>query len=185
MASHEDELLDVARLLIRRRSGLRGPLPSARVRRSVSTSYYAIFHFIANETAGRLVGKTSNLLKRRRLLSRTITHASVRSALDKLKGKVVEKSVDDFFALPGNPQPNPVPPFVQFFATSFAGAQAQREDADYDLTKPLTAADATLIRRQVKRAIELWKNASATSDTDFKNAISALIVLKGRLRKEG
>ncbi len=51
MAKYHRELLVTARRLLRRRVGQRGKLPSARIRRSISTSYYALFHFLLEECA--------------------------------------------------------------------------------------------------------------------------------------
>jgi hypothetical protein len=45
MASHDAELLAAADELLSRETRRRGPLPRARVRRSISTAYYALFHF--------------------------------------------------------------------------------------------------------------------------------------------
>lgn len=56
MAKYDQELLEAARQLIVRHAGQRGRLPSARVRRSISTSYYALFHFLLDETATRIAG---------------------------------------------------------------------------------------------------------------------------------
>ena len=98
MPSHDAELLEAAGLLLSRRGGQRGRLPRARVRRSVSTAYYALFHFLLDEVGQRIVGTYSNLLERRRILARTISHKGPKTTLDKLRGNAVDSSVEDFLS---------------------------------------------------------------------------------------
>lgn len=186
MASYDDELLKAARRLLARRAGQRGRLPGALIRRAISTTYYAIFHFLVEEAALRLVGAGNDLRQRRRTLGRTFTHSGARIALSKVRGRVVDPSVHDLLRPPAVPSGPVVPPaFVQEIAKAFLDAQAKREDADYDLNKLLSEADARLLRQRVRRAIADWRSANATSDRDFKHALCILLVLRGQLRKEG
>lgn len=146
MASYDEELLDAARRLLVRRSGQRGRLPSARIRRSVSTSYYALFHFLLDEVATRVVGTHNDLRRRRRILSRTVTHKGAKTALDKARGQRVDPSIEGFLRPPAAPAgPVAPPPFVRNLAHAFSDAQAKRHDADYDLNKPLSELDARLL----------------------------------------
>src|SRR6266699_3301941 len=143
MARYHDQLLVAARRLLARRSGQRGKLSSARIRRSISTSYYAIFHFLIEEAATRLVGSHNDLLRRRRILIRSFTHKGIKTALNKVKGQNVDPSAVDFFRQPGaGGGPVRSPGFVRSLATAFSDAQAKRHDADYNLNEPLSEADA-------------------------------------------
>jgi hypothetical protein len=110
MASYDDELLEAARRLLMRRAGQRGRLPSARIRRSLSTSYYALFHFLLEEIGARVVGTYNDLRRRRRILSRTVTHRGVKTTLDKVRGARVDASVEDFLRSPAAAAAGPVPP---------------------------------------------------------------------------
>jgi hypothetical protein len=65
MATYDAELLEAAHRLLVRRIGQRGKLPSARIRRSISTSHYALFHFLLDEIGARVLG-TRNDLRRRK-----------------------------------------------------------------------------------------------------------------------
>lgn len=190
MATYDNELLEAARRLLVRRSGQRGKLPSARIRRSISTTYYALFHFILDEVGARIVGTRNDLRKRRRLLSRMVTHKGIRTTLDKVRGGHVNASVADFLQPPGVaaiPQPPPpllTPLFVRYLANAFIDAQTKRYDADYDMTKSLSELDAQLLRMRTHRAIARWRAANTTTDRDFKHALCVLILLKGQLRAE-
>lgn len=177
MAEFDAELLDAARRLLIRRSGQRGRLPAARVRRSISTSYYALFHFLLDELGKKVVGTSNNLRIRRRILARAVTHQGARLALEKIKGPRLDNSVSAFFGVPA-------PPFAVDLARAFADAQTKRLDADYDLNKPLSEADARLLRLRVRRIIKNWRAATTAADRDFKHALCLLILMKGKLRSD-
>src|SRR3954467_2423484 len=91
MPTYDAELLEVAR-----RTGQRGRLPSARIRRSISTSYYALFHFLLDEVGARVVGTHNDLRRRRRLLSRAVMHRGMKTTLDKVRGTRTDISVEEF-----------------------------------------------------------------------------------------
>ena len=182
MATYDEELLTAARVLLGRRSGQRGRLPSARIRRSISTTYYALFHFIMDEVTKRVVGTENGLRFRRRSLARTITHTGARFALDKVRGANAEPSVADFLRSAGGATVVPVPRFVRDLALAFQDAHTKRQDADYNLNEPLSETDARLLRLRVRRAIRGWRAARRAADRDFKEAVCVLILLKGQLR---
>lgn len=139
MASLEAELLGAARLLLSRRTGQRGKLANARIRRSISTAYYALFHFLSEEVSNRLVGTTSDLRKRRRVLGRVLTHRGLKIALSKVKSATADASVAEFLRPPSSASGSvQVPRFVQAMARAFVDAQVKREAADYDLNEPLS-----------------------------------------------
>src|SRR3546814_18594627 len=100
MPSYDQELLSIAQDLVPRGSGQRGRLPTARIRRSISTSYYALFHFILEEVGLSVVGTRGDLRSRRRILARTISHAGIKAALDKVRGSPVDASVVADFLRP-------------------------------------------------------------------------------------
>lgn len=185
MASYDDELLGAANRLLSRRAGQRGKLPAARIRRSISTSYYALFHFLLDEVGTRVVGTHNDLRRRRRILARTLTHKGVKATLDKVRGANVDASVAEFLRPRGAAAGAVTPPhFVRNLANAFADAQTKRHDADYDLNAPLSEADARLLRTRVRRAIAAWRAATSLPDKDFKDAVCILMVLKGQLRAD-
>lgn len=181
MASYDSELLIAADQLIARDARQRGRLPLARIRRSISTSYYAIFHFVLDEIGLRIVGKDSHLRQRRQALGRTVSHQAIKAALEKMRGASVHTSVAALFA---GGAVVPTPGFVQHFANAFADTQAKRHDADYNLGSELSEADARLLRLRVDKAIKTWRSARTASDRDFKQGLALLIVLRGQLRAD-
>jgi hypothetical protein len=185
MASYDQELLDVAQRLLVRPSGQRGRLPGSRVRRSISTSYYALFHFLLDEVTTRTVGTGNDLRIRRRILARTISHRGLRTALDRIRGTQIDGSVRPFFQKGIIGPPHAAPMFAQNLARAFLDAQTKRESADYDLNEPLSETDARLLRFRVRRVIKSWRASNSAEDRDFKHALSNLILLKGQLRHQG
>ena len=179
MASHDAELLEAARQLLTRTEGQRGKLPSARVRRSISTAYYALFHFLLDEAALKIVGAGNGLRIRRRLFIRAITHSGMRLAIDKIQGQAINESLAPFFG-----STEIAPRFARNLAKAFADAHGKRQSADYDLNEPLTESDARRLVARVQRVIEEWREAQSPEDRDFKHALAIVILLKGKLRQE-
>jgi hypothetical protein len=184
VSSYDNELLIAAGQLIARDARQRGRLPLARIRRSISTSYYAIFHFILDEVGRRIVGTDNHLRIRRQLLGRTISHRAIKGALAKVRGASVEASVAEFFGGGAGAGKIPTPAFVSHIASVFADAQAKRHDADYNLGSKLSETDARLLVLRVRKAIETWRSARTAADRDFKQGLVLLIVLKGQLRAD-
>ena len=185
MAAFDAELLKAARQLLTRRSGQKGKLPSARVRRSISTSYYALFHFLIEEAGKKLIGSQNDLRRRRRVFARSFTHKGVKLALDKVRGANVDQSVVDFLEASIHPRVSvPSPRFVRGMAAAFLDAQAKREIADYDLNESLSEQDARLLYTRVRRAIANWRAANTAADRDFKHALCMLMLLRGKLKPE-
>jgi hypothetical protein len=181
---YDEELVAAAVSLIARREGQRGKISDARIRRSISTSYYALYHFLIEEAATRLIGTHSTLLRRRRLLVRSFTHAGVKAALDKFSRAVVDQSVAEFVRPAGLASANvPSPQYAQDMAKAFSDAQAKRHDADYDLNKGLSERDAALLAARVTSAVGTWRAARTPADRDFKHAFCMLMLLKGKLRE--
>jgi hypothetical protein len=163
----------------------KGKLPTARARRSLSTAYYALFHFVLEEATKDLVGTHNDLRRRRRTLGRVFTHSGIKNAFDKISGSSVDLSVAELlrprrlssarFAAPS---------FARELARTFADLQAKRHEADYDLNTPIGAADAHLAITRVIRVVGAWRAADTQGDRDFKHALSMLMLLKGQLRRE-
>lgn len=179
MARFHEEMLAASRQLLAREPNRRGKLASARVRRSISTSYYALFHYLLDECANRVVGTRNDLRRRRRIFVRTITHRGLRLALGKVKGIRMDEGVRDFF----NVAPDLGPPAsVREMANLFLTVQDQRHEADYDLNAALSEVDAHWLIDRVENAIAAWEEADTPAHRDFKHALCLLIVLKGKLR---
>jgi hypothetical protein len=183
--TYDRDLLSVAFDLQERTGPQKGKLPTARARRSVSTAYCALFHFILEEATKALVGTHNDLRRRRRTVARAFTHSGIKRALDKISGSNVDPSVGDLL------RPRRVssvrfqaPAFARVMARTFSDIQAKRHEADYDLNTAIGRADAHLATSRVMFVIAEWRSADTADDRDFKHALSVLMLLKGELRRE-
>ena len=133
----------------------------------------------------RIVGSHHNLLERRRILARTISHKGLKTALDKVRGNAVDRSVEDFLRPVDGARGRVVPPlFARGLADAFDDAQTKRLDADYDMNKALSELDANSLAERIKRSIDAWRAATSDADRDFKHALCVLMLLRGQLRSE-
>lgn len=181
--AHHDELLRAARRLLGARAGLPGRLTTASIRRSISTSYYALFHFLSRECGTHLIGAGNELQARRRLFARTITHSALRLTFKKVRGLTVADDVREFLRDAGEPgSPVAVPQFLDVMANTFLYVQDLRHQADYDLAARFTAIDAEQVVEDVLAAIGTWRRALEPADRRLKKAICLLVTLRGRLR---
>ncbi len=184
MVAFDAELLASAKLLLRRARGERGRLSRARVRRSISTAYYSLFHFLLDEATLTLVGERATRARRRRILARTLSHRGTLSALNKFKGEFVAADIAEFVRRGSGTGPVPSPLFARIFAKTFEDALNKRHDADYDLNKVLTERDARTIIERVETAMSVWQAASGARDSDNKRVLSILLLLQGKLRNQ-
>lgn len=183
MARYHEELLAAAKLLIERKAGQRGRLAEARVRRSISTTYYALFHFLLEDFSIRIIGTENPLTGRRRIFVRQFTHTGLLTALSKLsRPNLVEDKTVDFLIAGNSTRPCPTPIFARTMSTAFEDAQAKRHDADYNLARKFIAAEALLLIDRVEAAIVEWAQNNQPADRDFKHALGLFCLLGGKLR---
>lgn len=184
MASFDEELLVAAELLVRRTPGEKGKLPRARVRRSISTAYYALFHFILDEATIRIVGVKAADARRRRILARMFPHKGLLTTLNKIKTANAANDIADFLKPDNAVGAFAIPRFARDIAGAFADAQSKRHDADYDRNASLSEDDAKAVIARIRLAIAGWRAANLPSDKDFKHQLSILLLLQGQLKAQ-
>jgi hypothetical protein len=178
MARFHVETLQASRRLIAREPGQRGRIAAARTRRSISTSYYAIFHFLLEESASRTVGVGPALLRRRRIVARIVSHRGLKRTLGKVGGGAIADDLRDYFGVPV------APGFMRTLARAFLRAQDLRLEADYDLNASVSEATARVLIDDIEAAIQAWQANNSQTDRDFKQAFSLLMLLQGQLRRD-
>lgn len=171
-------MLDASRRLLKRDPGQRGRIAAARVRRSISTSYYALFHFLSQECGAKIVGTQAGLLGRRRIFARVLTHGGMKAGFDRIRGVTLHSSVIAYFGVPASPV------FARDTAKLFIQAQDQRHQADYDLNASLIETEARLLIDRIDDNILAWQRARTVAERDFKHALCLLLIVKGRLRND-
>jgi uncharacterized protein (UPF0332 family) len=141
-----EDLLEQAYHLARRE--LQRPR-QASLRRAVSTSYYALFHFLLGQVT--LNWRQEN---QRPLLARYFKHGNMANASNRQQAACAK-------FLGANPAPGPDTDCMShLFTVSLAFHQAYqaRETADYDNTRRWTRVQALSIIDQVDAAFKAWQN---------------------------
>jgi hypothetical protein len=138
-------------------------------RRAVSSAYYAAFHQVTAEVAGRLFPGSDTFQIQAR---RSVTHDAVYVVCKWLTGRAgapqhLQPIVDDLRQDPG----------VNSVAHSLVGLKEAREEADYDHTRPFNKRE-TLTLLADSRATVAQLKAGAGSLRD----VMALIALKATPR---
>lgn len=155
------------------------------MRRAVSSAYYVLFHFLVAEISTRLVGEAPALSRRRHALERVLTHAGLKLALDKVRGREADSGIADLLRPAGTGVAAViVPDFARNMAANFADLQAERHDADRDWNTTFAMIDALLRCDSVADAIAAWESADTPVDRDVKHALALLMLLRGRLRAD-
>lgn len=186
MARYYRDLLETSGLLLKRTAGQRGKLSSARIRRSISTSYYALFHFILEECSNQVIGSPNMELRRRRIFARTLDHRDIRITLTKVSGTRASEDVAEFLRTSTDSEATVASPeFARAMARAFLRGQDLRHRADYDLNATLDELTARALIDNVRNVIEMWLAARRRpADREFKHALCLLMALGGRLRAD-
>ena len=169
MSLHSD-LLAQARHLARRES--KRPR-QASLRRSVSASYYAVFHMLIDEATRRMMsGNDRKAL--RRCLARGFSHSNMRQvALQFAGGSVSPKLRPGLNGLPLQPD-------LVALANTFVDLQQARHEADYDLALRFTRREALILANRADRAMAAWRGLRKTAQADtFLTGLLAFRNLQG------
>lgn len=141
-------LLATAKKLI---SGANEDLPSEfDCRRSISTAYYALFHFFAEQVVDEIAGDSTDIIRHR--VHRSLEHASIKSCCE----TVVADPLADIN--------------IKAFALTFVTQSENRRNADYDFYRnknQFTKTAALLAIADVEAAVGKLNYASRESRTAF------------------
>ncbi len=132
-------LIDVATLLTL--SSRDAPEHQERLRRAVSTAYYAIFHTLANSNADALIGAApngSNTLAAWNRTYRALEHGTARSRF---------QNTNQMASFPNT---------VKEFGDTFSRLQRERQTADYDPGATFTVSGALRTIDQARQAILIF-----------------------------
>ncbi len=133
----------------------------ASLRRSVSASYYAVFHLLTDAAARRLVsGDDRDPL--RHILRRAFSHASMVETAKQFTSGAGSVS------RPLQPGLNnlALQPELQRVAATFRDLQQQRHEADYDLTSTFTRLGTLELHYRAKRAFDDWGAVARSPQAD-------------------
>ncbi len=147
------EFLDVARRLARLRD-------DAALRRSVSTSYYALFHTVLTTAAERFIGADPTQQRGYAIVYRAFNHGQMRQVCD---GLTPTKLSPSFSQQLGRASAHPE---LRDFSVVFTDLQFRRQQADYDPGARISAQEARTALTLAERGIAAFERAPEEERTD-------------------
>jgi len=126
----------------------------ASLRRAVSTAYYALFHFISEESAKLFIGATNQDKPSRDLARRAIAHARIKEVCTEFQKDVPRVLLQPFWGPAG------IAGDVDFsdLCGAFIDLQKARHAADYDFLAPVSRLSALDACDRAARAMSAWSN---------------------------
>ncbi|HCN78982.1 MAG TPA: hypothetical protein DIT13_17590 [Verrucomicrobiales bacterium] len=144
----------------------------ATIRRSISTSYYALFHFLIEEAALVVCGAAHADQRMRQMAGRAFDHGKMKSLCRefvKQNAQQVHSLLQTFwpqFNIPGSQH-------IRLVAQTFIDLQEERHEADYDMSVVFSRQEALNAVSRVDAAIHSWRHLKqASRDTCRLFAIS-------------
>jgi hypothetical protein len=142
------DLLDQARALTKRD---KTKPKQVNLRRAVSSAYYALFHFLVEESCRTILGTQNDSRAYRDVLARAFDHSSMKQACASFEGGTLPTSV-----LKGLPSPFLIEADLQQVAATFVEAQEKRHLADYDRSERFARKDVEGFVEQVQSAMDKY-----------------------------
>lgn len=122
----------------------------ASLRRAVSAAYYALFHFLIDQTSRSLVGTSHQRRNLRYVVARAFSHATMKSASKTFAGGNLPAGLTE--TLGGVSVSSELRTIAEVFVT----LQTERHRADYDLARPFSRQEVNRLIRNVQHAIDSW-----------------------------
>lgn len=123
----------------------------ASLRRAVSTTYYALFHFLIDESSSFLIsGGGPDRRKLRLAIARSFVHAQMKTASQAFAGSSKNPWASLFS----------IPLGLATIAQTFVDLQQARHEADYDLTRTWGRSQVETLIARAEHAISLWGSVS-------------------------
>ena len=135
----------------------------ASLRRSISASYYAIFHLLIDDAINRIF-RHPNRDKLKYHLARTFDHYNMRKVAEQFSNKKVPRSLQNLCSVIDS---NTFDEQLVFVASSFTLHQDSRHIADYDLTKTFSRGEALEYADNSQEVFNSWKQIRTTLQADI------------------
>ena len=154
-----DDLLPLARKLSRAEEN-----DQASLRRAVSTSYYALFHFLVDEATKRMFGPADEQAALRACLARAFDHRAMRQVAEQFATRLSGERVSGKLRPGLNGQP--LQPELARIADAFVKLHTARHHADYNTARTFHRSDVLDLMRRVERAFKDWEKIRGSIQAD-------------------
>jgi hypothetical protein len=143
-----DDLLELAKKSVNyNKSDVLG----ARLRRAISTAYYALFHLLLEHGAARIVGHAGL----RQLVGRAYSHTDMAKAAKSFRSG--SGSLPTLLTAPFGGGGVTLPQQIVDVASAFVDLQEARHEADYNLSRAFYRADVRALVALADKAFTDWK----------------------------
>jgi len=155
MTLHSDLLEQAFHLAMRERKKPR----QASLRRSVSASYYALFHLLIDAAIKRAFpGEDRAPL--RHYLARTISHSDIKNLAQDFSRASVPENLRPVLGI------DTLDERLVFVAKAFIQLQNARLDADYNLSKKFVKSKVIELTFMTKKAFDCWEEVNKIIEAD-------------------
>lgn len=138
----------------------------ANLRRAISSTYYAAFHFLTHEATCVIFGTQHSQAPFRHVIGRAFTHGIMKQACSSFGGGNLKESV--IKGLPRSPTGGfVILPAIRRIALTFAELQEKRHFADYDRNERFKRDDVLSLLEQAERDIAAFAALPMTDDSRF------------------
>jgi hypothetical protein len=120
------------------------------LRGAISRAYYALFHFLIDQSSRLLIGSSGDRERLRMVMARAYGHGERAAAARTVRGGVLPATITRMTG------PLTVPPVLRELAELFVDLQEQRHLADYDLVVRYSRTEALFFVDGVESIIQLW-----------------------------
>ena len=138
----------------------------ANLRRALSTTYYAVFHFLVDEACRVQFGAQHADKAYRHALGRAFAHTVMKEACRRFGAGTLKYSV--IRGLPRDANGNyPIPTEIQDIAILFTDLQENRYLADYDFSKQFQKSEVLKLIEEARARIEDFQGMPASNERRF------------------
>lgn len=144
----------------------------AKLRRSISNSYYAVFHLILEGGVGLLIGKKKEDAELSHYIQRSFEHNSIKEACELVQRHNLPHK--------HSPISGPFPAKCKSLAGLFIEIQKARHFADYDLSTSISKSMAETYYNMAVQAFDDWSTAKQTEETALKQFLGLMLLNKSK-----
>jgi uncharacterized protein (UPF0332 family) len=136
------------------------------LRRAVSSAYYAVFHYLVNETCQLQFGTQHAQRPYRNVLARAFAHPVMKAACASFGGGTLKDAVTK--GLPRDASGRyPVLKAIREIAATFVELQEKRHLADYDRSELFKRSETLLLIENAKDRVDAFSALPSSDDKKF------------------
>lgn len=125
----------------------------ANLRRSLSSAYYALFHFLSDESVKNFIGAGQQNRMHRDLARRAIAHTRLKDVCQEFLKQTPKDILKPYWQISRIPEKTD----LGIICNNLINLQIRRHEADYDFTKVFTRSSVLDDCDRAQEAMEAWR----------------------------